>query len=147
MSIVDAVQSMLEKDGSLLKIRAQLKSNVVNVLKDRADLSTKLHGNAAVEEYIRDENEEKGKRNKQQLYNQHHGDGVTRIKRAHSFEYIFLSVPISNPHSSLTPTPFFSFTHLAHRTGQAQCGGRLPEVSGAGEHTISVPRRVRHRQH
>lgn len=60
MNVVDAVQKMLESDGSMLKIRAQLKCNVANVLKGRGDLNAPIQGNAAVEEYISEENKAKG---------------------------------------------------------------------------------------
>ena len=64
MDIVDAVQHLLDQDGTLQKIRAQLKNNVVNVLKDRHDLNTQLNVNQMTQDYLKGNNGNEGNEKK-----------------------------------------------------------------------------------
>lgn len=53
---MDAVKLMLEKDGSMRNMRAQMKSNVVNALKGRVDINAGFNENTLVQKYIEEEN-------------------------------------------------------------------------------------------
>jgi hypothetical protein len=56
IEIMDAVKLMLEKDGSMRNMRAQMKSNVVNALKGRVDINAGFNENTLVQKYIEEEN-------------------------------------------------------------------------------------------
>ena len=53
--VLDAVQHMLESNGTLQNIRAQLKSSVVNVLRDKSDINAHLKVPEAARVYMTEE--------------------------------------------------------------------------------------------
>jgi len=56
MEILDAVKLMLEQDGSLRSMKAQIKSSVVNVLKGRSDINAGINDNKLVRAYLAEDN-------------------------------------------------------------------------------------------
>ncbi len=55
VEMLNAVQQILEKDGSMKILKAQLKSSVVNALKERSDINAGLSANARLQSYIQKE--------------------------------------------------------------------------------------------
>ena len=55
MEMLNAVQQILEKDGSMKVLKAQLKSSVVNALKERSDINAGISANARLQSYIQAE--------------------------------------------------------------------------------------------
>ncbi len=55
LEMLNAVQQILEKDGSMKVLKAQLKSSVLHALKERSDINAGLSTNARLQSYIQKE--------------------------------------------------------------------------------------------